>query len=234
MLNGVPYLLACFCKKHASQGPSSIGISASDGEGCSSLFLELHLPSLAKPWRNTRTLMVLRWLQTAGSGQRRVYRKCPGGCSMADHGYSEATAVCCQLWTIGNCVCAQTRVCNESPGRKSWEANGTHAIWCSVPTRAACTGSATKARGDSGPRERTPAPCRRNFLASKGEACRIESRVLQRCTAKVSKIESVIDDEPDTKRLLLWDLLGNAALTIRASSEVVEAWKKAADSAQSF
>ena len=120
---------------------------ASDGEGCSSLFLELHLPSLAKPWRNTRTLMVLRWLQTAGSGQRRVYRKCPGGCSMADHGYSEATAVCCQLWTIGNCVCAQTRVCNESPGRKSWEANGTHAIWCSVPTRAACTGSATKGPG---------------------------------------------------------------------------------------
>ena len=91
-----------------------------------------------------------------------------------------------------------------------------------------------RARGDSGPRERTPAPCRRNFLASKGEACRIESRVLQRCTAKVSKIESVIDDEPDTKRLLLWDLLGNAALTIRASSEVVEAWKKAADSAESF
>ena len=97
MLNGVPYLLACFCKKHATRGPSSIGISASDGEGCSSLFLELHLPSLAKPWRNTRILMVLRWLRNAGSGQRRVYRKCPGGCSMADHGYSEATAVCCQL-----------------------------------------------------------------------------------------------------------------------------------------
>ena len=51
---------------------------------------------------------------------------------------------------------------------------------------------------------------------------------------KVSKIESVIDDEPDTKRLLLWDLLGNSALTIRASSEVVEAWKKAADSAECF
>ena len=51
---------------------------------------------------------------------------------------------------------------------------------------------------------------------------------------KVSKIESVIDDEPDTKRLLLWDLLGNSALTIRASSEVVEAWKKAADSAACF
>jgi len=52
--------------------------------------------------------------------------------------------------------------------------------------------------------------------------------------ANVSKIESVIDDEPDTKRLLLWDLLGNSALTIRASSEVVEAWKKALLAAKTY
>ena len=51
---------------------------------------------------------------------------------------------------------------------------------------------------------------------------------LQTIRSEVSKIESIIDDEPESRRLLLLDKVGTPMLTIRSSSAIIEAWKKVA------